>query len=40
MQNYVADDVGRIHMTDKEALDVVGVEAVCIILPNMNVWAL
>ena len=40
IQNYVADDFGKVYLADGSALDVVGVGDVWILLPNGSIWLL
>ena len=40
IQNYVADDFGKVYLADNSALDVVGMGDVRILLPNGSVWLL
>lgn len=37
MQNYVVGDFGKVHMTNGEAHNIVGMRDVHIILPNKNI---
>ena len=40
IQNYVANDFGKVYLADGTAFDVVGMGNVRILLPNGSIWLL